>query len=256
MEVQYSKYDIKRGIKLPKEITPELAYFCGLMAGDGHVSNGTIKHKYNITCSGNPADEKEFYDNQVKKLLNLIFNIDVNMKLIRGGKNNDGHTYGFVFGSKAIRSYLVNYIKIPCGNKYNSLKIPDLFKNNKLLKLKYIQGIVDTDFGFSLKKKYKDRGYYPVINFCSKSLSFLEEIFEELIRLEFKITKYTYKNKDPRVKKGYRVSHMFDINGHLELIKWISKIGFRHPKHFKKLEVWKENNKDNKNTKVIIIIKS
>ena len=46
-EIKLSYYDQKRGIRLPKEITPEVAYFCGVMAGDGHIAgNRDKKHKY------------------------------------------------------------------------------------------------------------------------------------------------------------------------------------------------------------------
>ena len=32
-----SKYDLKRGLKIPTEITEDLAYLCGVFAGDGSI---------------------------------------------------------------------------------------------------------------------------------------------------------------------------------------------------------------------------
>ena len=34
-EIEYSRYDKKKGLVIPKNVTPELAYLCGVIAGDG-----------------------------------------------------------------------------------------------------------------------------------------------------------------------------------------------------------------------------
>ncbi len=64
-------------LKLPEEASEDLAYFCGLMAGDGHIAVRTHKADYYIELSGNPVDEKGLYDEVVVPLMKRLFNIDI-----------------------------------------------------------------------------------------------------------------------------------------------------------------------------------
>ena len=242
--IELSKYDIKRGIKLPNKVTSDLAYFCGLMAGDGHINTYSQKTKNEVTCSGNPNDEKEFYDINIKNLFLKLFNYKINTKHFPH-KNNSG-TYGFRLGSQAIANYLVEFIGLPRGNKSMKLKIPEVFKENKDLIKNYIRGLSDTDFGLVLKKRHKKVEYYPVISLGAKSEKFLREIHNEIKKIGFKpANPYNLIQKDERTKKGYTSIYVFEINGHIEFIKWVNIMGLRHPKHLKKYKRWKLANKNN-----------
>lgn len=48
-------------IRIP-EIDEDLAYLCGVLAGDGYIGIRKHKYDYSIDCGGNPNDEMEFYD--------------------------------------------------------------------------------------------------------------------------------------------------------------------------------------------------
>ncbi len=244
--VLFSHNDIRRRIKIPPKITPKLAYFCGVMCGDGCINN-YIKSKYWIFCGGNPNDEREYYDFLIKPLMKDLFNLDVEMKYLAGGSGGNNGVYGFKFGSKALFTFLTDVIKLPKGKKYDKLKIPDLFKRDDRLVLNFIRGIFDTDGGFVLKKRYKPVPYYPVISFSSKNENFVSDIRSILISYGLNPAKY-YKmvQVDERMKNGKTTRYLFEINGHLELYKWIHIIGFRQPKSIRKLELWIRNNLDNK----------
>lgn len=241
-EIKLSYYDKQREIKLPSEITAEVAYFCGVMAGDGYIADWSDKkHKYVINCGGNPADEIEFYDYNIKKLMKKLFNIEPVMKHMSGG------TYGFNFGSKAISYYLTECVGLPYGRKPLDFCVPKKVEQDPVLKSHFIQGLVDTDFGFCLKKRYKEKNYYPVLCFCSKSEILTNQVHKELGNKNLRVTKsYKSKSKDDRTKLGYTIRYRFEISGHKALLQFVKVMNLRHPKHSKTFKLWAARNINNK----------
>ena len=75
MEVKLSAKDKIKGLIIPNEINEDLAYFCGVLAGDGNIDIRLHKHDYTIKCVGNPRDEKEYYNKVLYNLIYKIFNI-------------------------------------------------------------------------------------------------------------------------------------------------------------------------------------
>lgn len=247
--IQFSNNDIKRGIKIPNKITQDVAYLCGVLAGDGHISKEDVKSiKYRVICGGNPKDEKEFYDIMIKNLLNKLFNIDV-----KPHNSCDG-TYRVMFESKAIVAFLTKIIGLPRGKKYDSLKIPNLFLENKNLLLCFVRGLFDTDFGFCLSKRYQSKPYYPQICFDSKSKSFAIEIWNALkfLNIKFKGKVYQVYDKDERTKAGYTITYKFDLYGHKYFVSILKVIGLRHPKHLAKYNQWLKVNENNLKVKKLI----
>lgn len=232
--IQFIKQDIKRDLKLPIKITTELAYFCGVLAGDGNI-NVRYNKDYAIKCVGNPKDEIEFYQEIIEPLIYRLFHIKIKSKFC-----DKRTTYGFVIWSKTIVRFLNEIIGLPIGIKYNKLKIPNLFKQNKEFIISFLQGVADTDGSFSLKKNHGKIPYYPVINISSKSKNFIEEISEELKKLDIKFCKtLNYKKIDERLKQGFSIINRIDIHGRSNVMQWMNKISFKHPKHLKKFEILK-----------------
>src|SRR3989344_9143142 len=129
-------------VKLPKKVTSDLAYLCGVFAGDGSISIRLKKHDYEVKCVGNPLDEKEYYNYVIVPLLDKLFNLKVKAKYF--DKNT---TYGIRFWSKDTVNYLTQHIGLPIGRKYNKLKIPPIFKKKEEHVIGFIRGAADTDFG-------------------------------------------------------------------------------------------------------------
>jgi len=234
-DIPLSKNDIRRGIKIPKKISKDVAYFCGIMAGDGHISNfKDVKHRYNLYCGGNPKDEVKFYDSILSNILKKLFNYCPKMKFFSGG------TYGFSFGSKGISLYLTKYIGLPNGAKHKKLKIPKLFLKNKKWLFAFLQGLADTDFCFVLGKRSKIIG-------SSKSSSFIQEISDCLLKNN--ITHYKsldYRYNDIRFKKGYSLISKVEITKKSSMLLWMNLIGFRSNKHLEKYQKWKNKNSGGK----------
>jgi hypothetical protein len=235
--VKPSYSDIKRRIKLPTEYSEELAYFCGILAGDGHIEVNLPKKWNRVYCAGNPADEKDLYFVVLLPLIKRLFNIEAKARPFSGG------TFGFEFGSKLLVSFLTQVLKLPKNNKYNQLRIPDWVKQDKDFLRGYIRGLADTDFCLSLKKRYKSIAYYPVISGCSKSRKYMEEIAAALDSFGFKVSRsFDVVQMDSRFKKGFAITHMINIYGHTQLIHWMKTVGFCSPKHLMKFEIWRNRN--------------
>jgi len=233
MTIEFSKRDIEKGLVLPDKITEDLAYFCGILAGDGCLYSRP-KKDYMINCGGNPHNEREFYNSVLKPLIKRIFNLDIIMKLI-GNKS----TYGFVIYSKSLFTFLSENIGLPTGKKYPNLRIPIVF-NTILLKTYFLRGMADTDFCLSLKKTNKNIPHYPVVSTASKSKSFLLELNDVLLELGFKPSlslNCTYFDK--RYQKVYTI-HRMDIVGHKNIKLWMEKVGFKNPKYLERYHRYKQ----------------
>lgn len=233
-----------KSLVLPEHPSPELAYFCGLLAGDGHIAIRRDKSDYLVFCAGNPADEKEFYDEVVCPLILSLFSIKVHARIFQ-------KTYGVLIRSKPLVRYLTEVLSLPYGRKYDQLRIPFWIKQDKELVRNFIRGLADTDFSVCLKCRYKTSKYYPVITGCSESKSFMEEIAKELERFGMNISRhYDYGYEDKRLKNGAYEHQRIHIYGHEQLVKWVNAIGFSSPKHLKKVQLWFSRNQDSNRAKV------
>ncbi|MFH1589412.1 MAG: hypothetical protein ABIB43_02510 [archaeon] len=213
------------------KITPELAYLSGVLMGDGSINVRKEKHDYEVSCVGNPKDEKEFYQNIVSPLIYKLFNKKVEPK-----HHHKNTTYGVRFWSKEIVEFLTQKLEHPIGKKYNKIKIPTKIKRAKLVS-QFIRGVADTDFCISFKKRNKKIPYYPVISGVSKNKLFIEEIAIFLERKGIALCRtYNYKQFDKRFKKGFAITNRIDIYGFSNLKKWMEEIGFSNQKHLNKIQ--------------------
>lgn len=215
-----------RRIKIPI-INEDLAYLCGVLAGDGSINIRENKYDYEIKCVGNPRDEKEFYKKIICTLFKKLFNVELKSKQF-----DKKTTYGIRIWSKELVMFLIQRIGLPSGKKYSKLKIPEIFLTNKNLTRSFISGLFDTDFCVSINKMNN----YPRIRGVSKSEKFISEIRDFLEKDGFRVTKGTIKYFDKRIQKII-ITYGICLCGHRQLEKWLEKIGTRHPKHIKKIKI-------------------
>lgn len=236
-EIELSRKDKEKGLRLPNQLTEDLAYLCGVLMGDGHLRFNSDKGDYYIKCVGHPIDEKEFYDDILKPLFQKIFNIEIDTRM-----HDSNTTYGFMICSKALTKYFC-MLGIPSGKKSSKIQIPDIIRKSDMFTLAFIKGLADTDFCLTLKKRYQDIPYYPVIVGVSKSKKIIDEISRFLLKFGFKPSVDTRNCYDKRL--GFSVTtHALQLYGHEQLIRWMNQISFMSPKHLKKYEIWK-NRKNN-----------
>ena len=224
--IEFSNKDRIKGIILPSEVTHDLAYLCGILAGDGHINIREEKHDWLIKVVGNPSNEREFYNDVVKPLFKRVFGLEINLRL-----QDSGETYGFCTWSRAIVRFLTEIVCLPHGSKYSQLKIPDLFIRNDELVSCFIRGVADTDFYLGLKRGSKAKPIYPVIVGVSKSKDFINEISCWLRQKGFHVNTYERNQLDTRFKDGFSITHAVELSGHSNFQLWMQVISFSSPKH-------------------------
>ncbi len=234
-KINFSKYDKKRNIVLPNEITSELAELIGVMAGDGNIYSKN--NRYEMCITGDATKDYNYHKEHIKRLFEKSFNIKPITK-IRSFKDGRQCIVTKV-ESKAIVSFMTNSIGLPLGKK-NDISIPNIIcKANKEIISKFIRGIADTDFSIHFKNRSNKYRSYPLIigNFSSKNL--VEELKELLGKLDLHshIEKGIKLNKEK--DKQYR-NYAVVIIGKKNLLKWMNNIGFANRRHYIKFLVWRK----------------
>ena len=233
-EIAFSKYDIKRNIKLPKKITPELAELIGIVIGDGNIY--MKNNRYELHIYGDIKEDKEYHEKKILKLLDDLFNAKTSSK-IKHFKN--GGCRKITFESKAITSFLTRVIGLNAGRKEN-IQIPKVITSggDKII-YNFIRGLADTDFTIKFKTRYRKKNYYPIIigHFGDKKLVYqLNKLFEK-IDFHSHIEKRNRHNKDTgKSYEGYSVN----IVGKENIDRWMRKIGFNNKRHLIRYQVWKK----------------
>lgn len=144
--IQPSWTDIKKKIKIPTEMTDELAEETGIHIGDGNLNAALTKEGYNAYrygISGNLIDELIYHEEQIAKLIKKIYNLKPNML-----KRKDRNSIETYCRSKAIVQFKNKFLHLPIIDK-EKIKIPKQILNNKEFQRKCIVGIIDTDFNIT-----------------------------------------------------------------------------------------------------------
>lgn len=135
--------DIKRNIRIPTEMTAELAEETGIHIGDGNLHISTDKNgfnSYNYSINGDLINEYLYHVNHINKIMKDLYNLEGSF-LARVEKNNIDSRYK----SKSIVEFKNKILKLPIGTKKN-IKIPNSILKNKEFQKNCIVGIIDTDF--------------------------------------------------------------------------------------------------------------
>ncbi|HIH42499.1 TPA: hypothetical protein HA246_02535 [Candidatus Woesearchaeota archaeon] len=238
-DIKFSRYDLKKGLKLPNKLSQELAYLCGIIVGDGSIYQRQDKKDCVLKIVGNPKDEQELYHEVIGPYFNKTFGFMPNIRL-----QDTNTTYGFVVVSKGLLIFLTEKTGLIKGKKDQRLGIPEIFKDNREFLVPFIRGLFDTDGCMCFKKRYRKEPYYPVISLSSSSEKLIKEVVKELKEMGFKVVEsYNRQIFDPRFKKGFNIISRLDLNGFQNLQLWIEKINFSSPKHLNKIKKYyfKEN---------------
>ena len=233
-KISYSRYDIKKKIKVPIRITKELAEEVGMHFGDGFLS----AKKYDYRLKGNPNNERGYYFNFIKPLFKELYNIDVNLKEFE-------RSFGFEIYSKVLWEFKVKVLCITPGKKYG-IRFPEVLKiNDEEILGAFLRGLFDTDGCVSFKSKYGYKNYYPTIEISLTSKNLIKDVEEILSMFGF----------NPRVyfnEKYGRIS----IRGINALKRYEKFVGWSSPKNLNKVNEWKrrypELNKNGECSSVVI----
>ncbi len=230
-----SSIDKNNKIRLPVNLTADLAYLIGVHIGDGSMNYYRYKNDYRISYTGHLIDEYDWYINLLVPIIINLFNKNPKVRKVIRPRKNSVELY---MRSKGILQFLHNGIGLPLGPKIN-LKIPKLILNSdRKIKKCFLMGLADTEFCVTFKKRNKDTHYYPVIEYSTSDYLLMESVIE-LLR-EFGISGYVLKKYQTKRNNSILSTNQLHLNGENNLMKWMNIIGFKSEKHLTKIEFWKK----------------
>lgn len=206
--------DIKRRIRIPEDITEELAEEIGIHIGDGNLyvsGKKNIFYRYNI--SGDLLNELIYHQGYLKELMKKLYNLEPTL-ILRDNKNSVDTT----IKSKAIVEFKNKILGLPIGPKRN-IKIPDSIRINKDFQKRGISGIIDTDFNIT------------------SSLAITGKLHS--LNIVRDINKILEANNIPHVFKLYPEYGRFYINKE-GAVKIIENWELHNQKHLSKYQLFKE----------------
>ena len=192
-------------VKVQTELTDELAYFLGIIIGDGSLPNDG-RMRFIHLRKGN----KEFVTRIYPELVARLFGVEIRTRY--SAKDN---TYDSSFGSRIVFRYLTKIFGIPSGSKARIVEIPPLiFDSNASIKTSFLRGLFDTDGGISGGK----------VEFSTSSKRMFEGIKKVLKEFGFEPRPYIHHDK------RYDKLHYYLFLRRSETNAFMSIIGSCNPK--------------------------
>ncbi len=210
---------IKNIIKLLKKDDPELAYFCGVLLGDGSLSLKECENNKftRLQISFNSIDDLD-YLHFVKMLIEKLFGVSPIIKFRKNENTADIHIF-----RKNIICFLVYDLEMKTSPKWNRVEIPKIFMN-KPYDLEVLRGYFDTDGCLVTTKN--NGTIYPRLEMKISPSPMQFQFVEILKKYDFNFGVYNIGKGKVRIQ----------INGKNQLKKWNELIGFNNVKHSRKLK--------------------
>lgn len=184
---------------LPEVYSKELAHLCGVICGDGHIAERGY-----LQITNNSPEFLELVRGELKN----IFKVEPRLRNVK-----EYHVLSVY--SLPVCYFLSEVLGIPRGQKKGKLRIPSFINLSLSFKKCFLQGIFETDGGFTTSK-----GKVSVL-ISSSTPMFLKEV-QELLR-DFNIVL-----KGPYCSGGGKGGEIRSFKKE-EVIKFKKRIGFRHP---------------------------
>jgi len=215
-----------------------IAELCGAIIGDGWIEG----REKGFFIAGDPIDDKEYYDNNMRELIKDVLNIDVITKEF---------PYWGVYGISIYKGKIIKKLLklgLPKGKKANSAFIPSwILKSKEEIALSFIRGLFDSDGCIFFQKDYTRYAKDFNAKYHSKARLRISSISEMLINQLFDLSKkHGFKCLKRRIKRGFKNNRnnkdvfIFEINELNSLKKWFGVIRPSNPKHTTKYLIWRK----------------
>lgn len=205
-----------KDIAIPKK-SEELAELVGIILGDGNLNfyqKGKSICSYLMRICGHMNEDKSYLNQYVAPLVEKLFKVKPYFYVQK--TFNSMH---LIVSRKKLVIYLQS-IGLKSGNKVkHNVRIPYWIRSNKNYLSCCLRGLMDTD-GSIFRMSNRD---------------------PHLLRLQFK--NYSQRlledSRDAFTKLGYSpnkiCNHSFSISSQNQIRRYIAEIGFKNPKHLKRL---------------------
>jgi intein/homing endonuclease len=218
---------------IPKELTPDLAYWMGLIVGDGCVSVSKNKRKQRVDFVSEDQGLLDSFDRYLRE----YFLVNKEEHIRRDNRKNN--TWEIEYFCKKLVQYLLK-----CGfTKTTALdkKVPDVIKKaSREIFIAFLQGLFDTD-GSVYIQQHKHGYPHCEVSFNTSSKRLVKEIQSVLLNLGI-ISNLNLSNKAciKQLSQGHKPSKCSDgyklrITGYEDLYKFNELIGFRFDRKSKLL---------------------
>ncbi len=173
--------------------------------------------------TGDPTLDREYYD-YLNGIIQREFNKSPSRRIRQRGLR-------LRICSKRLFTYLTEELDLPYGSKKGrKVKIPEkIATSDWSIKSRCIRGIADTDGSFFFSEKGNCRNY-PTIEITTTSVYLSEQLKDILEKQGFRVGLRSWKHE-----KDWSTRYIISINGNEMVEKWMEKIGFSNPRHYKKL---------------------
>lgn len=218
-KIEFSHYDIKRGITLPKYPSEELAELVGIILGDGNIhkyTKGKNVGTYMIRIAGDIRYEYDYFNNYISRIIQKLFNITPSFYRMK-----QANTYYLLVHSKLLVEYL-SILGLKSGNKIkNQSTIPRwIWDDNKFLRV-CLRGLIDTDGSiYELLPNWP--GLFQ-LTFENHNYTLLKDTRRAFIEVGFIPSKITGSIKRGKTK--------FYLTRKDQIEKYLKEIGFSNRKH-------------------------
>lgn len=234
--VSFSRHDIMRELRVPNELTTDLAEDVGYHIGDGYMKSYSDKWsiKYDFCYTGHVLEDNDYIFNIFLPRKKALFNL----KVCRIKKYNQNSISAW-FKSKALFTFYRDVLKVQESPKIN-ISVPKWVYSNKRFEAAFLRGLFDSDGCLSFLKKYKTINYYPVISFSTVSEALFKDVKNILSDLNIKHIGIKVIRGDKQYTNRVFTRYDININGIERLYDWMNKVGFKNIKHLSKYLVWKK----------------
>lgn len=217
------KLEVESRNILKIEMNEFVAEEVGIHMGDGmmniYFNKANGKKIYLIKISGDPIEDKLYYDYWVRPLIFVAYGKAVKPKLLKWNE------YGVRFNSKDILLFK-HKLRLPLGKK-KDMKIPEEIKENEEFLKRFIRGVFDTDGSMVFLREDDGIPTIPEIILTSSDRVFMSEISNALSKLGFDFSQG--KGKVPRIA----------IQGEENVETFLKEIGLMNLRHLSKWLIYK-----------------
>ena len=213
-------------MKLPSELSPELAEEVGWHIGEGSMNfyrnHGELRGFYQLR--GYIDDDMDHYEIRIKPLFQNLFGIEIRIR-----KMPSTRVIGFQVWNDELIKFKQKF-NLPLGHK-DKIIIPKEFLTSPEMKRSVLRGIFDRDGGIYLEKK--KRKLYPRMHTTTISFDLSCQLLKLFGEIGLRVTRYSQLyNKYFRRKRSYIIS----IRGVEMFHKFMKEIDPKNPKHIKKYQ--------------------
>ena len=212
-------------IRVPQEVTEELAENVGIHISDGHMSSNPRRRE--MVYSGHAIDDFPYYTFRFLPLLKSLWGTSrIGYKGINGEQ-----TLRIRISSKQLVLFKRKVLELPYGKK-ETIVIPKYFLRDERITRPVIRGLFDGDGGLCFKSKWELGHTYPVLFYTSISKPLIGQLKALLEGMGFTVPKKLVENKNGTL--------VLFLNGDTNYERWMNIIGFNNPKHLTKVVLYEK----------------